>query len=790
MNGKLKRAEVLDLFLDDLIQDSNATSPVAGELDPATIRLLRQVVAVEQGRVQHALDETAIRARVWQRVISNAQAAARSKNRTLNRNFNMPLFFRKHWQRVVLVAVLVLFGVGISLYTLASRPSPVSAQGIIEKAYTAANLPSTGGVQSFTLTEIQRAVPANARQSALGALGGGEQILSETKRWYEAPNRWRVENQQTVVAADGKEISHDNSVEVSDGTDIWRYDPGQNTVIINRFDPAINAKGGVALFGQNAGILNDLLKQAATCYEPKVTGSASVAGRKAYVIDLGRTKCPSASAPEMNGRLVIWIDKETFFILKQELYSTEGSQLIMSSEVTLVQYNIPLDSGLFAFTPPADASIIDNRPKPAPNMDEYQKQLEQLARQVDFPIFAPGYLPQGLEPRQPRLNPVEGNSVELSYVPPEEVEKDTLAEAKGILIRQQKATHNLVARWTEAADPVTIPGGKGWLRRGTHNADGTGSNSAVLLLRDGTLISISSFAVAPDELMSVAASLNPAPGSHEPLPDPIPPTLNEIRGRVAFPVFIPTYLPEGLAPETVFGGELPTENVGIRYLDPKGTVGLIVLNGYQDCCAGLLRFQSEEINLPNGITAHLVRTSTNFYGDKTLWWEQEGAHIELSGPDLTEEELIKIAASMSRTADLGEIEERTPLFLPTQAAEMPFDLLLPAWLPEEATRSVQIDGEIVTLGFDPHPDDPPHSVLTLTEMPAARIAPGGDPDPQAIEEQIGEYKVTIIWRGQDCITLEWVVGDLYLQLTNPYDPPGQPRYSCDQMRRIVESIRK
>ncbi|MEJ2711254.1 MAG: hypothetical protein P8074_26840 [Anaerolineales bacterium] len=150
--------------------------------------------------------------------------------------------------------------------------------------------------------------------------------------------------------------------------------------------------------------------------------------------------------------------------------------------------------------------------------------------------------------------------------------------------------------------------------------------------------------------------------------------------------------------------------------------------------------------------------------------------------------MIKIAASMSRTADLGEIEERTPLFTPTQAAEMPFGLLLPTWLPEDATRSVRIDGEIVTLGFDPHPDDAPHSVLTLMEMPAALFVPGGDPDPQAIREQIGEYEVTIIWRGQDCITLEWNVGDLHLQLTNPYDPPGQPRYSCDQMRRIVASI--
>jgi outer membrane lipoprotein-sorting protein len=125
----------------------------------------------------------------------------------------------------------------------------------------------------------------------------------------------------------------------------------------------------------------------------------------------------------------------------------------------------------------------------------------------------------------------------------------------------------------------------------------------------------------------------------------------------------------------------------------------------------------------------------------------------------------------------------------TPTPQLSFDLLLPAWLPEEMTSSVQVDGKFVTLSFDPRPNDAPHSVLTLLEMPAALILPGGDPGPQATREHIGEYDVTIIWRGQDCITFEWNMGDLHLQLTNPYDPPGQPRYSCDQLRRIVESIR-
>ncbi len=95
----------------------------------------------------------------------------------------------------------------------------------------------------------------------------------------------------------------------------------------------------------------------------------------------------------------------------------------------------------------------------------------------------------------------------------------------------------------------------------------------------------------------------------------------------------------------------------------------------------------------------------------------------------------------------------------------------------------------MTLGFDPRPNDAPHDVLTLRETPKALIVPGGQPDPQTSTAQIGGKTVTMIKRGQDCITLTWDVGNLNLTLTNPYDPPGHPRYTCDQLRQVVESIR-
>jgi len=417
--------------------------------------------------------------------------------------------------------------------------------------------------------------------------------------------------------------------------------------------------------------------------------------------------------------------------------------------------------------------------------------MEQLAKQVDFPIFMPDYVPQGFKPQQPKLDPILGNVAVVTYVPSDDIEN----EMKGFTIQQQRAaTYSLVARWTENADPVTVADGKAWVRRGLQSMKGTGSDSAALVLRDGTLVSIASFVLAPEELLKIATSLRPAPGSHAPLPNPTPPSLSEIRRRVSFPVFIPTYVPAGLTPESPIGGEEAGENVEIKYHTADGAVGLRVVNGAPDCCPGLLPMKSEEVTLPNGITAHLIRARTTVYGGMTLWWQQEGTLINISGPALTEEELLRIAASMSKTADPDRPEEPPARPTPTPEPTPTFQVLRPTWLPEPLTVREEVqpgspeNGPWVIITFGPRPEDEPHAVLTLIEMPKAMLGEGGSPDPQATREVIGEREVTVIRRGGNCTALSWEEGDLALELTNAYDPPGHLRYTCDQLRKIVESI--
>jgi outer membrane lipoprotein-sorting protein len=543
-------------------------------------------------------------------------------------------------------ALAVLLVAVLALVTWLHKPQPASAQEVIQKAQASLQSPAAGGIQSYVLSEIRHIYAAS------GATG---QQASQTQHWYQAPNRWRDEYQQTTLAGDGVTTSTTSYIQVSDGTNLWQYSAinQERNASVSQLDANMNGQG---LFGDNVQSLTDLFQRASTCYHAQLSGEATVAGRATYVIDMGPSLCPSASSPDMNGPLTIWVDKETYFVLKQELRSTRGDTLVMSDEVLQVQYNVSIDPARFTFTPPSGVEVQDMRPKPTPSASQYQTQLAQLAGQLSFPLFAPTYVPQGLGPLQPYQQAMGDMQVTLSYVPPAEAAQNVIAGPHGISVQQLRATDSLVAQWTEGSQSITLAAGTAWLRRGVHNADGTGSDSAVLLVRDGTLIAVSSFMVAPEELIKVADSLQAVPGGHAPLANPT--------------------LPTPAAPTTA-----------------------------------------------------------------------------------------------------------TPI--PTPA----FNVLRPTWLPEPMTVTEQVDGQIITLGFDPHPADAPHMVMTLSEMPKSLITPGGTPDPQAKQETIGGYDVTVIYRGKNCTMFDWDQGEVHLTLTNTYDPPGQVRYTCEQMRQIITSIR-
>jgi outer membrane lipoprotein-sorting protein len=786
MNDRTHEYE-LDGFLDELIDDPDTPAPMNSHLDADTIACARRVVAAELSAMPDPAQEMAAAARVWERVLARANDTS---TRAPRAGIFAPWFSPwRSWRRAGAALSAIIVAVALGVVVWSHQAPAVSAQEIVDKALASVNSPAAGGVSSFALVEMERTAPGNTRLNAYAGLKDGELLMSETHRWYQAPNQWRSEHRQWVVAPDGKETNPASSIQVGDGTDLWSYESAGNAVVVNTLDPSQSGKYGLAPFDQDIADLQELFAQASNCFDPKLTGNATVAGRATYVVDLGSTRCPSASAPEMNGRLVIWVDQETFFVLKQEQHRPENDQIVLTREVTQVQYNQAIDPARFAFTPPPGASITDNRSKPAPTASQFEQQLEQIAQVVDFPVLAPTTLPPGLAPRQPKIDQVMGIVVELSYYPLSEPDKDSLASlSKGLMIREQRATNSLVANWTDQANPTTIGNNQGWLRRGVRNADGTGSDSAALVLRDGVLVSVSSFTIAPEELVQVAAGLVPVPGGHVPLANPVPPTLAELRAHATLPIFVPRSIPEGLVAEPPTSGEQPGENITIKYHAADGTPALTVVNGTPDGNRGLDQMTSTPVTLSNGVAAKFADLPANA-GGSILWFTLEGRLITLSSPTLTRDQILQIGASLSKTVELGRIEPVPARPTATPLAPLAFSVLRPAWLPEPATAREQRDGESVILGFDPRPNAGPHDVLTLREIPMALVLPGGNPDPQASQEQIGGQIVTIIRRGQACITFEWNAGDVHLALTNAYDPPGQPRYTCDVMRKIVASIK-
>ena len=68
-------------------------------------------------------------------------------------------------------------------------------------------------------------------------------------------------------------------------------------------------------------------------------------------------------------------------------------------------------------------------------------------------------------------------------------------------------------------------------------------------------------------------------------------------------------------------------------------------------------------------------------------------------------------------------------------------------------------------------------------------SPGPESLSPGIHETIAGRDVWIGRRGEACMSLSWVEGDLALTLVNSYDGVDHMRYSCEAVRRVVESVR-
>lgn len=550
----------------------------------------------------------------------------------------------------VAAGVALLAVLGATLFFSGDGAERATAREVAASALT---VTTTLDVEPFEMTERVEARAGNAALWAdrLPGLKGDETIRGLTVRRFESASRWRVEETLSAYDASGTEVARFERVAVADGTDLWVYDPIANTVTVQPNDPA-SYFGAVFPFGGGAMDLRTVLEEVAACHTPELTGEATIGGRKAYALDLGASSCIRASgalAP-LQGRRLVWIDKETFVTLKVEQYSGVDGELLSATEVTELAFGTGSQVGEFVFTPPAGASVQDLRGGTA-NSAAVVVALRELGERVGTRVFVPASLPAGVVGTTPALDPLDG-WVRLLYA----VTPGGSPDPFDVEVRQTRATYDVLAAATEGTDVIATPHGIVWLRPGDFDPEsGTGLAAAAMIERDGTLVTVQAFAYPSEELVRIALSLEPVPGALPPAGRGEPRTFEDLRGAAPFEVFAPAAVPAGLALEHPFVRHDGSAfgSVEMHYRDADGDVVLIIRNGSPDCCSGIGYATGPTVSLANGAEATVVREFAGNEERLVLAWREAGTLVLVSSRSLPQDELVEIASSMTPGLDPG-----------------------------------------------------------------------------------------------------------------------------------------
>jgi outer membrane lipoprotein-sorting protein len=576
-----------------------------------------------------------------------------------------------------------------------TRPAD-DVQHIIQ--HLQANL-ATANIQSYVVTETTSArqvVQAHMGMSVAPIVTGEQQLHTTTTIWYQKPNRWRIETSKTSYV-DQNEAGTWPPVQVSDGTNLWSYDP-QNKIANTHplTAPGFNEIGFSDIITRSYTQLRGLNS---SCYNPPILqANDTVLGRVAYTIDSGGMHCPAPILPEFMGKRTLWFDQQTGLLLKDILYYSRDNlslnrlndnQPLDTWQVTGLQLNVAIEPSIFSFTPPPGTNVLDvyafHQPYATPVGGRYSPNsltsVDQARQELNFPIFIPTYLPAGLAAEPPTLN-TEGPGIESLQI--------FYHDHKGqIRLEVMNSTPDKLGNLAAQADEtVTLANGITayyryddtlyWEQEGTYVAIGEGPYRSAI---DSGCPSL----LGKQQLIKIANSMSKTANLNNVQAQPtMPPTvLDQLRQQVCYPVFVPTYVPAVVAAEPPEFGSSLAEVWGVRinYHTSDGATAFSIISSSPPApnIRNPFAMNVEQVRLPNGITASFfVRPVECGDGQTSLSWAQDDTFILIEGspPDgkaghfqLTKDELIKIAASVSSTAELGNIEN--PHWPPPTALPQP-----------------------------------------------------------------------------------------------------------------------
>lgn len=307
---------------------------------------------------------------------------------------------------VALVAATAALAVAVAL--LLPRPHKVSAAIILQRARAAAVAPARSGIRSLVLTETELIWPRHSGLSAFASVRGPIRITIH--RWYQAPDHWRVQRHYARLPDPLLQDYYGaTSTQISNGRwDITYNAAGQ---IISRLSVAGQSPlYDIAPYGQRRASLAALRAKTRGCYRPGLLGMGKVAGRTVYKVDLGSSRCPSNSMPDMNGRQILWIDTKTSLILRSRLYASgHASTLYIEDTVTSIHINVPIPARTFSL--PAARPV----PQPTPVALPSHASVSQIRRVLPFPIFVPTWLPANLHHASIQTDASRAPEITINY---------------------------------------------------------------------------------------------------------------------------------------------------------------------------------------------------------------------------------------------------------------------------------------------------------------------------------------------------------------------------------------
>jgi len=376
------------------------------------MNMARLITAIEN---ESALPSQAMRARIWQQAIANGVSD------TTNERHNQ--WLRRRMALIGVAAALIL-AIGISVGLFSTQP--VSAAEVFSRAVQVGTNPASVGLNSY-----RGVVNFTSHMYMMDTKTIDPRIAFHTQQrvWYLKPGYERQEQYMLqapdslstplpvpqAVASSLTPVPEPSSLMLpslanisgSDGLQHWDYDTKNK--IYTRAD-RYTYNSGVGTLG--ATDLPSLLQKAALDYDNvKLLGNGVVAGRAVYLIEV--TAKPKTTS--LTGQKTIYkVDQQTYLTLG-EVVSNQAGDILYEWEYADIEFNPSLEISLFTFTPPTDAKILDLRVHPALTIAALTQTWLVIAKQADYPVYAPTIIPAGMTAGRPTYGLYGGHLTEQRY---------------------------------------------------------------------------------------------------------------------------------------------------------------------------------------------------------------------------------------------------------------------------------------------------------------------------------------------------------------------------------------